>query len=62
MIVALWLQLRSLILMYTVLLTAEFESWLHSIKDSTTKMRLARRLEKAERGLLGDVKLIGNNL
>ena len=33
----------------------QFEHWLFGLKDGLTHRRLARRLEKAQRGLLGDV-------
>ncbi len=48
--------------MYTIKRTPEFDEWLSGIKDSTTKLRLARRLEKAQGGNLGDVKSVGNGV
>jgi putative addiction module killer protein len=48
--------------MYTVKLTTTFETWLTDLNDNTTRLRLARRLDKAQRGNLGDVKSIGNGL
>ena len=48
--------------MYTVKLTATFERWLAGLKDNTTRLRLARRLDKAQRGNLGDVKSIGSGV
>ena len=48
--------------MYTVKLTPSFKAWLSGLKDNTTRLRLARRLDKAQRGNLGDVKSIGNGL
>ena len=48
--------------MYTVKLTPAFERWLAGLKDNTTRLRLARRLDKAQRGNLGDVKLIGSGV
>jgi putative component of toxin-antitoxin plasmid stabilization module len=33
----------------------EFTDWLDSRKESMTRIRLAKRLDKAQRGLLGDV-------
>ena len=48
--------------MYTIKLTPAFESWLADLKDNTTRLRLARRLDKAQQGNLGDVKLIGSGL
>jgi putative addiction module killer protein len=40
----------------------EFTRWLSSIKDGMTKRRLARRLEKAQLGHLGDVKPVGEGV
>ena len=48
--------------MYEIKLTDEFNRWLNGLKDSTTRLRLARRLEKASRGLLGDVKSVGEGV
>ncbi len=48
--------------MYTIKLTPAFESWLASLKDNITRLRLARRLDKAQQGNLGDVKSIGSGM
>lgn len=45
--------------MYTVFQLPEFDAWLRGLKDGMTRRRLARRLEKAEGGNLGDVKPVG---
>jgi putative addiction module killer protein len=45
--------------MYQIKLLPEFTSWLSTLKDRTTQLRLARRLEKAQLGNLGDVKAVG---
>ncbi|MFZ5775412.1 MAG: type II toxin-antitoxin system RelE/ParE family toxin [Thermodesulfobacteriota bacterium] len=45
--------------MFTVKTTPEFDSWLAGLKDRLTRLRLARRLDKAQRGQLGDVKPVG---
>lgn len=48
--------------MYNIKLTDEFGHWLNGLKDSVTRIRLSRRLEKASRGLLGDTKPIGEGV
>lgn len=48
--------------MFTVRQLPEFEAWLASLRDRQTKFRLLRRLEKAQRGLLGDVAPVGDNV
>lgn len=48
--------------MYQVVLTSEFSDWLRGLKDRTTRIQLARRLDKAQRGLLGDVKPVGQGV
>jgi putative addiction module killer protein len=48
--------------MYTIRLTEAFARWLSGLKDGTTRRRLARRLEKAEWGNLGDVKPVGEGV
>lgn len=40
----------------------EFEAWLFEIKDSITRRRLGRRLEKATEGHLGDVRPVGDRV
>jgi len=41
--------------MYTIKRMPEFDEWIGSLRDRQTSLRLLRRLEKAQRGLLGDV-------
>lgn len=48
--------------MYIIKKTAEFDSWLDHLRDRSTQMRLLRRLEKAQRGLLGDVNSVGGGV
>jgi len=48
--------------MYTIKQTHEFKDWLAGVKDGMTRRRLARRLEKAQRGNLGDVKPVGDGV
>ena len=40
----------------------KFTDWLDSRKDSMTRIRLAKRLDKAQRGLLGDVAPVGEGV
>jgi putative addiction module killer protein len=48
--------------MYSVIECQEFCDWLSGLKDGTTRIRLARRLNKAKRGILGDVKSVGDGV
>lgn len=48
--------------MYTIKQLPEFSDWLHGLRDGMTRLRLARRLEKAQRGLLGDVAPVGEGV
>jgi putative addiction module killer protein len=48
--------------MYTIKQLDEFSNWLNELRDNQTRLRLARRLEKASRGLLGDVKPVGESV
>ncbi len=48
--------------MYTIKRLPEFDIWLNSLKDSKTRVRLARRLDKVQRGLLGDVAPVGEGV
>ena len=48
--------------MFSVKPLPEFTDWLSSIKDGMTLRRLARRLEKAQLGNLGDVKPVGDGV
>lgn len=40
----------------------EFDHWLDHLRDRPTRIRLLRRLEKAQRGLLGDVNPVGEGV
>ena len=40
----------------------EFDEWLARIKDTMTRIRLGLRLDKAQRGLLGDIKPVGGGV
>lgn len=48
--------------MYTVLETDVFQRWVDNLSDMPTRIRLRRRLGKAMRGHLGDVKQVGNGV
>ena len=48
--------------MYSIKALPEFSSWLDGLKDGVTRIRLARRLDKAQRGNLGDVKPVGQGV
>jgi putative addiction module killer protein len=48
--------------MYTIYKHPEFSRWVNNIKDAGTKSRLIRRLEKAEKGNLGDVRPVGKGV
>jgi len=48
--------------MYKVIRLEEFSEWLNNLRDKTTRIRLSRRLEKAQKGNLGDVKPVGNGV
>lgn len=49
-------------LMFTIKQTDEFTAWIDGIKDGITRRRLGRRLEKAEKGNLGDVAPVGEGV
>lgn len=48
--------------MYSIRQLPEFTTWLNGLKDGLTHRRLARRLEKAQKGNLGDVKPVGEGV
>ena len=48
--------------MYSIKPIPEFTAWLNGLKDGMTHRRLARRLEKAQKGNLGDVKPVGEGV
>ncbi|GAB2711023.1 MULTISPECIES: type II toxin-antitoxin system RelE/ParE family toxin [Comamonas] len=45
--------------MFTVKRTVEFDAWLLGLRDTMTRIRLAKRLDKVTRGLMGDCKSVG---
>ena len=48
--------------MYVIKWTSDFERWISRLLDRPTRIRLLRRLEKAQRGLLGDVRPVGDGV
>ena len=48
--------------MHTIKRTPEFDDWLGKIRDGMTRIRLGKRLDKAQRGLLGDVEPVGEGV
>jgi putative addiction module killer protein len=45
--------------MFSVRRTPQFDAWFASLRDGTTRRRLALRLRKAQLGNLGDVRPVG---
>lgn len=43
-------------------LTLEFARWRDGLRDGIAKARIAKRLERLERGLMGDVKSVGQGV
>lgn len=48
--------------MYSVLETEPFIRWMTGLRDRPTRVRLQRRLGKAARGNLGDVRPVGGGV
>ncbi len=48
--------------MFTVKTLPEFDAWLDGLKDRVTRLRLSRRLDRVQRGNLGDVKPVGDSI
>ena len=48
--------------MVTVRMLPEFSRWLAGVRDGLTRRRLARRLERAQLGNMGDVKSVGEEV
>ena len=48
--------------MLTIRRHPEFDRWFGALRDTSTQLRLLKRLKKAERGLLGDVKSVGGDV
>jgi len=48
--------------MFVVRRLPAFDAWFAGLRDGATRIRLARRLERAQRGNLGDVKPVGDGV
>lgn len=48
--------------MYSIIETEAFSDWLSGLKDTITRMRLIKRLQRAALGNLGDVKPVGEGV
>lgn len=48
--------------MYTVYQTDRFAEWLRKLKDLRARIAIARRLERAQSGNLGDSKSVGDEV
>lgn len=48
--------------MITVKTTPEFDKWFDGLKDRMARVRLARRIDRAQHGNLGDVKAVGGGV
>lgn len=48
--------------MFTVIETEAFSTWLEALRDRPTRIRMARRIDKARRGSLGDVAPVGDGV
>jgi putative addiction module killer protein len=48
--------------MNTIKRMPEFDRWLAGIRDGMTRIRLAKRLDKVQRGVLGDVAPVGEGV
>lgn len=48
--------------MFIIKRLPEFDAWFEGLRDRTTSIRLAMRLDKAQRGILGDIKPVGDGV
>jgi len=48
--------------MYQVVETAAFAHWISTVRDLRTRLRLLRRIARAQRGILGDCKPVGQGV
>jgi len=49
-------------MLYIIQQTESFEIWHDSVKDLRAKIAIARRIERAENGNLGDIKSVGDGV
>lgn len=52
----------TIVFMYRVQQTHKFSQWLTKLKDMRSRIAIARQLERAQAGNLGDVKSVGENI
>ena len=48
--------------MFTIKRLSEFDDWFENLRDRMTCIRLGVRLDKLQRGILGDVKSVGDGV
>lgn len=48
--------------MFTIKTTPQFDAWLDGLKDKATRLRLRRRLDKAQCGNFGDIGPVGSGV
>lgn len=48
--------------MYTIKRLPQFKEWIDNLNDAQTRIRLNKRLDKVQRGLLGDVAPVGEGV
>jgi putative addiction module killer protein len=48
--------------MFTIKRLPEFDAWFEGLRDRMTRIRLGVRLDKLQRGILGDVKPVGDGV
>jgi putative addiction module killer protein len=48
--------------MFTIKRLPEFDEWFDGLRDRTTSIRLGVRLDKVQRGILGDVTPVGDGV
>ncbi|MEN0118938.1 MAG: type II toxin-antitoxin system RelE/ParE family toxin [Agrobacterium cavarae] len=48
--------------MFTIRETMEFSNWLTKLKDVQARARIVRRVDRLQRGNLGDVKPVGEGV